>query len=556
MTLSWVGYVVVTILMCFLVLIQPCKKSQNDGGPVVKTITNYFSPVSKPLEKPFSPPRPNNIMDYFTRKAPTKTSSPEQLKDDCQKSKLEEKNHTLEAEVKKPLLKRSKKSSKAARKHVETVLSTEEDCVLVEQLDKRQSSAQADERVLSGDEVVNVTPETFTGGKLDMTVGEKEKRHDNKPRIQSELDSIELSPIVPLKDKAKKVKSNVPHVRKKQQQEEVETESSQCDVSMEVNIDETSQLNSSTVTISFEEFVRSQSQDIDEENEVDGIPAATGEIGSPKENVRCVEPVLQGSPQTVTIHAEVHAVSPKQDAVAAKKVASIFNRRKGAASPLEPVSPTQMEARHKLSSFAPLVKRKSNVVLEEEDLELAVLESESTPKCTNVERKQFMSAFKQPALDGSKTKPGKSQAKTKQPVEKAEDITEKEEESAVPPPTEEPHPSFKRAAKNKLSRKRQKKEENKAVSASPAPEKELALTVDDSEVPITSTPSTPAVRRSARGAVVRQTSTPATPVRRPRQPSDPNSADVHPPAKIRKSKHGVFKAEMLCPPDIKQSPIR
>lgn len=550
--------------MHFLVL-QPCKKSKNDGeSPVVKKIPHNFSPVPKPLQKPFSPPRPSNIMDYFTRKVPTKTSSPEPLEGDCQKSQLCEKHHSLETQVKKPLQKRSRKSGKAAMKLMETDLSKsmEKDCMIVEQqCHKKRLSVKTDGKLFSGGEGIHLIEEAcFTGGKLEITATEivsEIKKHNNESNIQSEVEIIELSPIVPSKDKAKKVKSNVPHVGRKQQQEETETESTLCDVSMEVNVDETSQLNNSTVTISFEEFVRSQSEDINEKNIVENVPTATEEMGTNlDENIHSEEPVLQGSLQTVTIHAEVHAVSPKQDAVATKKVASIFNKRKGTTSPLELISPAQMEDRHKLLSSGPLLKWKSNVVLEEEDLELAILESESTPKCTDVERKQFMAAFKQPAVDGSKAKPGKSQGKTKQPIEKVEDITETEEQATVPPTAEETSSVSKKAAKNKLARKCQKKEENRTARTLPAPVEELVKTDDGGgtqEIPVT---STPAVRRSTRGAVVSQCSNPETPVRRPRQPSESKRTAVHPPAKIHRSKHGVFRAEMVCPPDVKQSPIR
>lgn len=550
--------------MYVLVIIQPCKKSENDGGsPVVKTIANYLPSVPKHMEKPFSPPRPNNILDYFTRKAPTKTSSPEQLKVDCQKSQPSEKPHTLETEVKKPLQKRGRKCSKGARRPMETETprSTEKDCVIIEkQNDERESSAQTGGRVLS-DDVIYPIPEEKLDNTAAETVTEKIKHHDDESKIQSKVGLIDLSPIVSSKDKAKKVKSDVLHARTEQQPEEIETESTLCDVSMEVNVDETSHLNSSTVTISFEEFVRSQSQDVDEESVLDDIPVDTEQIDTnPEENVCSGNPVLQGSPQTVTVLAEVHVFSPMQDAVAAKKVASIFNRRKGAMSSIAPISPAQIEARQRLPSSAPPLKRKSNVVLEEEDLELAVLESESTPKCTDPERKQFMAAFKQPTLDVSKTKAVKNQGKAKQPIEKVEDITEKEEDSALPAPPEEAPLVSEKAVKNKLARKGQKKEEKETVSTSPAPSKELLPTVDGGKTPTfpvtatNSTPPTSGVRRSARGAVGRKTSTPETPIRRP--PSESTSAAVHSLAKIRKSKHGVFKAEMVCPPDVEQSPIR
>lgn len=551
-----------SILMPVLVLIQPCKKSQNEGGsPVVKTIANYFPSVPKPLEKPFSPPRPNNFMDYFTRKTPTRTSSPEQVKGDCQKSRLGEKPKSLETDVKKPLRKGRRKCGKRARRllEAETSRPTEEDCVIIEKRhDERESSVQTGG---SGDDVINPYPEAgFQGDtKAFKTVSEKGKHNED----ESKLDIIELSPIVPSMDnKAKNLKSDAPDAgRKQQQQEEIEAESTLCDVSMEVNVDETLHLNSSTVTISFEEFVRSQNQDRDEESLVDEIPAGNEEMDTnSEENVPSGEPVLQVSPQTVTVHAEVHAVSPVHDAVAAKKVASIFNRRKRATSSMELVSPAQMEARHGLPSPAPPLKRKSNVVLEEEDLELAVLESESTPKCTATERKQFMAAFKQPALEGSKTKPGKGQGKAKQLAEKVEDVAEKEADSALPPPAEEAPLPSKKAAKNKLARKGRKRKENETVSTSLTLAKESVPTVDGGTTPTlpvssnSSTPPTLAVRRSARGAAVRQTSAPETPVRGPRRPSESKSAAV--PAKIRKSKHGVFKAEMVCPPDVEQSPIR
>ena len=74
-----------------------------------------------------------------------------------------------------------------------------------------------------------------------------------------------------------------------------------------------------------------------------------------------------------------------------------------------PISPTQVESsppnqNNDDSPAAALpVKRKSNVVLLEEDLELAQVDSQSTTtaKCSQAERKQFMSAFKQPSLDGA-----------------------------------------------------------------------------------------------------------------------------------------------------------
>nr|XP_033501420.1 ATPase family AAA domain-containing protein 5 [Epinephelus lanceolatus] len=577
---------------------QPCKKSRKDGGsPVVKTITNYFSPVPKPAEKPFSPPRSNNIMDYFSRKAPSskeKTSSPEQSKENCQTSPPAEKHTRPEAAVKQPSQRRSRKASKAARKLVEAeaVSSTDEaSCIIVEEPAEAVSSCG----VFGSD-----TAALMAQFSAEASTGESERNkqeEDEDVKLHPELNSIELSPIVPSKDKVKPTARNSKKA-KHSEAEEREKESSLCDVSMEVNVDEASQLNNSTVTISFEDFVRSQSQDVGEEDmedeqgkddvskittEAEAMDTDQLDIPKAEEHVGSAEPPFQVSPRTVTIQAEVHAVSPKQEAnKAGPKVASIFNRKKGATSPAEVVTSPHTEAGHLPPSTSLTVKRKSNVVLQEEDLELAVLESESMPKCSEAERKQFMAAFKQPGLDASKTKPGKVQGKQKQPGEKALDDADKvAEEDAVTPASVEQVPAASRenkVAKKKPARKGRKKavEEKEAVTTPPAASAEDTVTtvietVDkEEEPPITSTPSIPAVRRSRREAVIRQSpeTTPTTPIRKTRKRNESKDAAAaaaatadDSPAKVstpktRKSKRGVFVAEMVCPPDSKESPIR
>ena len=563
-------------------------------------------------------------MSYFSRKAPSskeKTSSPEQSKENCQKSEFADKCTNPGAAAKQPSQKRIRKTSKAARKLVEaeTLSTTEEvSCLIVEEPDDNRDSAA--ETISScgvlGSDTAALLAQLSTEAcipveKSEMnfieTVSEKDDHHEdgskcgNNVKLKPDLKSIELSPIVPSKDKAKKVKPVARNSRKTQQREakhsepeETEMEGSLCDVSMEVNVDEASQLNSSTVTISFEEFVRSQSQDRDQENTEDeqgedddgkitteAEEMDTDQLNIPniKESVGPGEPAFQVSPRAITIQAEVHAVSPKQEAKAVGKVASIFNKRKGAMSPAEVVSSPPREAGHQLPSTSVTVKWKSNVVLEEEDLELAVLESESTPKCSEAERKQFMAAFKRPSLDGSKTKPGKSQSKQKQPGEPVLNDADKvaEDDAGMPTSIEQvPAASQEnKEIKKKPARKGRKKgkEQNEAVTAPPtaAPvEETVAATfeVDDKKEkpPVTSTPTVPAVRRSRREAVVRQApeAIPASPVRKNRKHNETKDAAALPadspvkrsPLKIRRSKHGVFVAQMLCPPDTKQSPIR
>lgn len=573
-------------------LSQPCKKSRKDeGSPIVKTITNYFSPVPKPVEKPFSPPRGNNIMDYFMRKAPTKTSSPEQQKDNSQKSQLDEKSSSVEAPVKQPSQKKSKRAGKAFRKLVEheTVNTPEKDSstIVEKNNDKKCSAVEADKsgNVLKGDstaQVVQSSPEDcITGGGKTETVQVKNGNHEegsinmHNDNTTKDLNCLELSPIVPSKDKVKNVKSVAQNSRKKQHGETMvlaQDESSLCDVSVEVNVDEASLLNRSTVTISFEDFVRSQSQDEADENAKNTGPKNlseaeqlnTDQLDIPKagEDVAASgEPSLQVSPRTVTVHADIHVVSPKQEA---GKLASIFNRRNGATSTKEVVSSPHIDAGAQSPSASVAVKRKSNVVLQEDDLELDVLESESTTKCSDTERKQFMAAFKQASLDKSKTKPAKSLGKQKHTEEKVLDETDKAAEDETASPSPAPSQDNKVVKKKTARKGRQKaKEENKTITSQPAAAADAEETANTAaeggdkkeEPPITSTSTTPVLRRSRREAVVKPTaeSTPTVPLRKTRQLSGAASAS---PAKTRKSKHGVFVAQMVCPPDADQSPIR
>ncbi|XP_054463867.1 ATPase family AAA domain-containing protein 5 isoform X2 [Anoplopoma fimbria] len=595
---------------------QPCKKSRKDGGSnIAKTITNYFSPVPKPVEKPSSSPRSNNIADYFGRKASSskeKTGCPEQSKETCQTSDVAEKPTSPEAAVKRQSQKRRRKAGKAARKLVEAEIfssAEEASCVIVEKpYDGKDSAAEAIGSCgfLGSDTAALITQLTAEAGFTATKTVSVEQAEEDDPEcgngvaLNPDLDGIELSPIVPSKDKAKQVKTNERNSRKAKrlEPEENEKESSLCDVSMEVNVDEASQLNNSTVTVSFEDFVRSQSQSGGEEDtdddqgredkskitaEVEEMDTEQSFIPKSEEKVGSGVTLFQVSPRTVTIQAEVHVVSARQEsAKAGGKLASIFNRRKGA---LSPTSSPHMEAEHKLPPSSVNVKRKSNVVLQEEDLELAVLESESAPKCSESERKQFMSAFKQPGLDGSKAKTVKSQSKQKQPGEKAGDDAEKVcEEDAVTPPSVEKVPAASqedKVVKKKPARRGRKKakEEDEAIATPPeaAPVEETVaaiVKVDEKreEIPITSTPSIPEVRRSKREAVNRQVPevAPTSPVRKNRKRNElkdaaaaddaaasPNDspANMSTP-KIRKSKRTVFVAEMVCPSDTKGSPIR
>ncbi|MED6266509.1 hypothetical protein CHARACLAT_002871 [Characodon lateralis] len=588
---------------------QPCKKSRKDGGsPVVKRITNYFSPVPKPAEKPLSLPRSSNIMDYFSRKAPSskeKSSPPQDLKENRQISQSEEKHSNTEV-GKKPSEKRGRKASRAARKPLptEAVGSTNDpSCLIVEETqESKDSTVEGSNGTLGSNTAAlmsKLSVETCEYGisGICKTVSdeqtdspqESKPKCENSDNLNPKLNTTALSPNVQVKrvKKARKATKSQQKETKHPEPEEKEAERSPCDVSVDVSLDKTSLLNSSTVTISFEDFVRSQNktqEDIEddkgEEDDGKNLEKADELNDEPLDIPKAEDSVgpFQVSPRTLTIQAEVHAVSPKQNTVkVVGKVASIFTRKKGATSPAESAASPTDDSRQ-LPSSSSTIKWRSNVVLEEEDLELAVIESESTPKCGVAERKQFMAAFKQPSLDGSKAKPVKSQSKPKQAEEKTVEAADNaDEDEDVSVPSAEQGSQDSKASKGKsVKRGRNKaKAKQEAVNTSPAAstvkETEVTAVADEDEkeeTPITSTPTVPALRRSRRETVVRKSpeNTPTTPVRKTRRQKESKEARIATspqvsPAKMstpktQMSRHGVFVVEMVCPPDASESPIR
>ncbi|XP_014908578.1 ATPase family AAA domain-containing protein 5 [Poecilia latipinna] len=574
---------------------QPCKKSRKD----VKQITNYFSPVPKPVEKPFSPPRSSNIMDYFSRKTPSskeKTSPPQDLKENSQKPQPEEKRTNAEV-GRKSSEKRGRKTSRAARKLVPTEdVGASDDCLVVEETqESKGSDAAVSHGTLGSDTaalLLKLSAETCESEICKTVSDEKterdspqqrDRKSENTDDVEAKRNTTALSPRLEVKQVKKAARKPTKRQQKESKHpepEEKEADKSLCDVSMNVSLGETSELNSSTVTVSFEDFVRShsQSKDViedpgeedDSKNKEKAEELNCEQLDVPKTE-ESVGPV-QVSPRTLTIQAEVHAVSPKQENVkAVGKFASIFTRRKGAGISAEPAaSPPADDGRH-LPSPSSASKRRSNVVLQEEDLELAVIESESTPKCSEAERKQFMAAFKQPSLDGSKTKPVKNQSKQKQAEEKT---VEAAEDGDVSVPSAEQGPQESKASKKKSGKKGRNKANDKQEATHTSPtvkETEViaAEAEDDKDVPpITSTPTVPALRRSRRETVVKKSpeKTPTSPVRKTRRQNESKetlnaaSPQISPvkmsTPKTRRSRHGVFVAQMVCPPDAKESPIR
>ncbi|XP_073688682.1 ATPase family AAA domain-containing protein 5 [Garra rufa] len=397
---------------------QPCKKLRKDGdAPPVKTITNYFMP--KPVEKPFSPPRSNNIMDYFKRTSPV-----QEIKSCSVVAKENSPQPSEQATREIPGKPVRGKGQKRTRKAKDNKKSKEEDAQVV-----------ADDVVLIESPSEPAVKESDIAVPAQTSDKESDVRKNASEADPDVLMTAERSEEKPSlnqsrrKDGANK-KSAVRRNRKAKGGCE-ETKESDADAQepvCETKLEESADKKSSTVTISFKDFVQNQSQEQEESNVIPTTDSADRESEGNLCNDQsdfAIGP-LQVSPRTLTIQAEVHAISPESGKVAKElKVASIFSRNKKSQSKEDKSSSDPvLEVK---PDVLPDLKRKSNVVLLEEDLELDVVESSLNPKSTEAERKQFMNAFKQPSLDGSKSKTNKGQSKQNQVQEKAPEAAEKEQ---------------------------------------------------------------------------------------------------------------------------------
>lgn len=162
------------------------------------------------------------------------------------------------------------------------------------------------------------------------------------------------------------------------------------------NFTEKVQCNERTITVSYEEFLKThtekQAEHVPNSTMPTCVPSDAMEdtvISSCTSDVEACE-ISQVCSKTVTVLAQVHSFPPQKK----KKIPSIFLKQK------------QLEMETSLSdpeNEQTVQKRKSNVVIREEELELAVLEAGNAEvvksKCTLEERQQFMKAFRQPGSD-------------------------------------------------------------------------------------------------------------------------------------------------------------
>ncbi|XP_067270535.1 ATPase family AAA domain-containing protein 5 [Pseudorasbora parva] len=561
---------------------QPCKKLRKDGDvPSVKTITTYFMP--KPVEKPFSPPRSNNIMDYFKRTSPV-----QEIKSCSLVAKENSPQPSEQASREVPVKPIRGQRQKRIRKGKDNKKSKEEDAQIV--TDDVVLIESPSESALKESDTIVVPAQSYDVSNKESAVRKNTTEAD--PNVLMVKNSGESSELKPSLNQSRKKdcgnrKSAVKRNRKAKgaceetKECDADTQEPVCDAKLEESADK----KISTVTISFEDFLQNQNQEQEESNVIPkpDTTEMSNEGNTCNGQSDSANGPLQVSPRTLTIQAEVHPISPDhhQSIKAANelKVASIFSRNtKSKSKEDNSLSVSIPEVKQDL---LPDLKRKSNVVVLEEDLELDVMESSyNPPKSTEVERKQFMNAFKQPSLDSFKNKTSKGQSKQNQVPEKDQEATDKEhkekslenkhEASSEQNEEQKSFPSNKKKRVRKAGKQGQARKAKDEQAATPKLEEPPTdMEVDNESGPADNNNSEQAVRelrRSTREISRRQSVAVlnSVPQKKERQKNtvkedetqNTPSISLASTPKAHRAKSGVYRAEMVCPPDMKGSPIR
>ncbi|XP_036694327.1 ATPase family AAA domain-containing protein 5 isoform X2 [Balaenoptera musculus] len=416
------------------------KRRKDDDRTSCKTITKYLSPMGKTGDRVFSPPKSSNILDYFRKTSPTNEKT-----QTAKKYKIKSSTPLpadSDKDCKTPLDMSSNTENKKRRKrlnlsHQLSHTKTEnESPVEINSDDSKEDSSLSNNFVESSTSAllykkhVEVLAEsiqdtkkqskTMTSKKSSRKVSPKQgasKNDRRKLRKRKHREVIDLSESLPLAEELNLLKRDGNDSKQIMPSLTNEIENTANDAESRDNITKTAQLNDSTITVSYEEFLKSHN-----ESEVEQAPDSTVSICIPSETVDdtvksggMTDPETYDISQqvrfkTVTVLAQVHPIPPKKTG----KIPSIFLKQK------------QVEVENSLSdpeNEQTIQKRKSNVVIHEEELELAVLEAGSSeavkPKCTLEERQQFMKAFRQPTSDALKNGVKKSSDKQKELNEKS-----------------------------------------------------------------------------------------------------------------------------------------
>ncbi|XP_060059969.1 ATPase family AAA domain-containing protein 5 [Erinaceus europaeus] len=396
--------------------VEAVKKRRKDGDrSSYRTITKYLLPPAKAGDRVFSSSKSSNILDYFRKTSPTN-----------EKTQTENRKIKSSAlfpvgsgkDCKTPLEMFSNRELKKRRKRVnlshqlDNVKTEARSSTVVNSDGSKEDSGLKNDFVESStslDSKHEVFVESIQGTKTHSSTrtSKKSSKKGNlkqrttksdckKLRKRKQRYIIDLSESLSLAEELD-LKKDGKYSEQIMHSPVSEIESSTNDTNSRDATTQTANLNDSTITVSYEEFLKSH-----KENEVKQEPASTISICIPSESVEetvksdsmsdteVCEISQQVRFKTVTVLAQVHPIPPKKTG----KIPSIFLKQK------------QLEMETSLSdpeSEQTVQKRKSNVVIQEEELELAVLEAGNSetlkPKCTLEERQQFMKAFRQPVSD-------------------------------------------------------------------------------------------------------------------------------------------------------------
>ncbi|KFZ46419.1 ATPase family AAA domain-containing protein 5, partial [Antrostomus carolinensis] len=429
----------------------PCKKRREEDNSV-KTITRYFSPLAKPVDKVLSPPKPNNILDYFKKTSVTEKATLPIVAGE-NKTPLDADDKDCKSPFEQPLKRKRKgkrvnlnnklREMKESENEHEIKVSSDDSrettglkqnsndsiatCTLVDQKCARESAEDNVQRENFSSVVIYRKNAKKVGFEMNGTKNRARKSRKRKHNVNMDL-SESFSSENQLNEKQKKETED----KKKGVSPTIaECAATISDSSVELQADDkTSQVNNSIITVSFEDFLKSQGENIvdhveDTKPTMDNSATANemDKSGSVSDPEKCEE--SQQLPlRTVTVLAQVHSIPPKlsllhKEQKGSRKIASIFLKQKGCVGEKESSPPfLDSEQTEQVTQ-----KRKSNVVIEEEELELAVLETAGSdslkPKCTLEERHQFMKAFRQPTSDVIKSGVKKAPGKQKQAIGKS-----------------------------------------------------------------------------------------------------------------------------------------
>ncbi|XP_031208179.1 ATPase family AAA domain-containing protein 5 isoform X2 [Mastomys coucha] len=429
--------------------IEPCKKRRkDDDNSSCETITKYLSPIGKTGDKVFSPPKPSNILHYFRKTSPTtkKLQSTKVCKIKPSPPLL------VDKDCKTPLEVFSNRGFKRKRKRVSSSpqlsdTKIQNECpVEISDSDSEEDGGLSDfvensTSVFLYKKHVEVLAESIQESRNQSNTKSSKKKVNPKQgttkndgkilrkrkhsEVTDESESVPLADDVSLpREGGKDSKLTKPSLTE-------ENKRTTHLVDSRAHATKIADLNESTITVSYEEFLKSHKAAKVEEIREPAVPACVpsgpGEAlksGSEGESESC-EPSPQLHLKTVTVLAQVHPTPPKKKG----KIPPIFLKQK------------QLDLENSLSdpeNEQPVQKRKSNVVIQEGQLELAVLEAwsseASVPKCSLEERQQFMRAFRQPPPDTLKNGLKKPLEKQKDPSEKSVDEGDSSSEKIIESP--------------------------------------------------------------------------------------------------------------------------